>query len=431
MTAPLERWVPTKADPFDLPAAGHVLRRVALGATLRQRLAAVRAGVDATLDDLLAAPAGAAPVDELFADVVAMGDIERVRAWRVWRLLTGPHRLRERMSLLWHGHFATADSKVMHPPAMARQMDLFDRLGLGVFDELALGVSQDPAMLRYLDSDANVAGSPNENFARELFELFTLGVSNYTEADVQEAARAFTGWRVRDGRFYFDRRRHDGGPKRVLGTAGTLGGEDVVRLAVASPASARFLATRLLRWFVHPEPLESEVEAVASCYTAQGRHLGRTLGVLLRSRLFFSARARRSMVASPLEHLVTVVRSLGRRTAPARLARTAAELGENLLEPPSVAGWPSGEAWVHPTAWRQRSNALARLLSTMDPQRLVDGDSPERRLWQAKRLLLDGDPDAADDAELLALARSPAGRGPGGASALLHAVAVLPRSWLW
>jgi len=357
----LAPWQQSGDDPFDLVKAGHLLRRAGFGASLRERRRAVEVGVSATVD-ALCAQSEADPYTDLLEDVISLGEIERVRAWRFLQMLQSPDRLRARMGLFWHQHFATSNQKVASPALMARQQATFDRLGLGVFDDLLLAASQEPAMLKWLDAESSKKGKPNENFARELMELFTLGRGNYGERDVQEAARAFTGWQGKDGRFRVLPAWHDGGEKTVLGESGAFTGEEVVRLVARQPSSARFLARKLLLFFVHPEPSDAEVAALAVVYTREGRHVGRTLSALLRSKLFFSARAHRSKILSPIELVVLLVRSLGAKAAPAALARAAAALGQTLLEPPSVEGWAQERAWVTSATWLLRQNFVAELL---------------------------------------------------------------------
>jgi uncharacterized protein (DUF1800 family) len=433
VTDPLRPWQPSAREPFDLKRAGHLLRRAGFGGPLRLRERMVREGVDAALQVVAPDETAASPADALLRDVVALGEIERVRSFRVWLCLQGQSPLRERTSLFWHHHFATSNRKLLDPRAMAMQQAMFDARGLGTFDELLLAACRDPALLRWLDNDTNVAAKPNENFARELFELFTLGRGNYTEQDVREAARAFTGWHVRDGQFHFAGWLHDNGSKQVFGSSGALGGEDIVRLCAERPESATFLARKWLCWFVHPEPMPEEVEALLRCYLEQGRHVGRTLRVLLRSELFFGARAFRSKVKSPADFVLGLVRGLNCRAAPDELARAMGRMGELWLEPPSVAGWPGERAWLNTATWLQRSNFAAELLAGQRgklqprPEDLLAGlGSPEERTTAALDLLLDGEASAESRKRLLAFARSDAGRGPGGASALLHATTALP-----
>jgi len=431
MSDALQPFAPTRSDPFDLRKCGHLLRRAGFGASLQHRQRLVRDGLDAALAEVTAPPAPGT-VDALLQEAIALAEIERVRAYRVLRALDCSAPLAERMSVFWHGHFATGNQKVLDPRAMALQFATFDRCGLGTFDELCTAMGRDPALLRWLDNDTNVKGRPNENFARELFELFTLGRGNYGEDDVREAARAFTGHEVHDGAFTFVRARHDGGEKRVLGQQGPFAGDDVVALAVRQPASARFLARKWLLHFVQPDPLPEHQDELARCYEQNDRHVGRTLAVLLRSRLFFAPTSYRSRVKSPADFAIGLVRALGSRAAPSELARAMARMGEVWCEPPSVEGWHGDRAWLTGASWLLRSNFAADLLAgrrgKLRPavdDLLAAASTPEQRCTLALLHLLDGDAGPASRERLLAFARTqPA--GPAQDAALLHSVTLLP-----
>jgi uncharacterized protein (DUF1800 family) len=241
---------------------------------------------------------------------------------------------------------------------------------------------------------------------------------------------------VRDGRFHFHPHLHDTGAKTVFGATAAMGGERVLELVVARPESARFLAAKLLRCFVHPEPEPAEVEAVATAYEANGRRIGAVLAILLRSRLFFSRRAYRSKVKSPADLVLGTVRALGAFAAPSELAAAMASMGESWLEPPSVEGWHGERAWLSPAAWLLRSNFVADLLARRrgklrpGPAALFTGlDSVRDRCRAATLILLDGDVPPAALASLarVAEAQERAGADPdAAAAALLHATSCLP-----
>jgi uncharacterized protein (DUF1800 family) len=433
MKDPLAPFEPTANDPFDLRKVGHLMRRAGFAASLQMRRDLVRAGLQPAID--LAAPLGEiGTADALLQEVVAFEDIERVRAFRVWLALQSANPLRERTSVFWHHHFATSNQKVLDPRAMALQTATFDRLGLGRFDDLLAAVCRDPAMLRWLDNDVNTKKQPNENFARELFELFTLGRGHYSEHDVREAARCFTGWHVRDGQFRFDPALHDDGEKSLFGRGGAFDGGDVIARVVVRGECAEFLADEWLRWFVHPEPEREEIDAVASAFERSDRNVGETLHRLLRSRLFFSERAYRSKIKSPAEFTIGTVRLLGGRAAATDVARAMSSLGETWLEPPSVEGWQGGRAWLSPASWLLRSNWVADLLGgrrgklSPRPSFLFGSlTKPKDRARAAALLLLDGEVDADSAARIEAVAAAHAGAGADAcAGAVLHATACLP-----
>jgi uncharacterized protein (DUF1800 family) len=397
---PLAPFEPSAVDPFDLRKAGHLFRRTGYCADLATRRRAVRRGLARTMRSLSRRSKNGERVDA-WADLpIALDDRQALRNYRVWRLLDGRERLAERMSMFWHDHFATSIDKVADVGAMARQLKTFDELGLGRFEELVLAIARDPAMLRWLDNDTNVQGQPNENFARELLELFTMGRgAGYTERDVQEAARAFTGYTVRDRQFRFSRPKHDDGEKTVLGRTGRFDGDDVVRLAVRRPETARFLATRILESFVHPQPTEVEVDAVADLLVAKDGAIGDVLGVLLRSRSFFSDRAIRSRIKDPLDWTVGNARALGVHPAPARLADAAASLGLEVGAPPSVEGWRTESAWLTSATWLRRKRFATSVLApaAANAREFADlASDPSALVERVVDAVLDGAVDPAD-----------------------------------
>ncbi len=426
----LAPWQPTAGDPFDLAKVGHLVRRGGFSASLAKRRELQRAGPLAAVAQLAApGPDGAAMLQQL----LTFDDIQRVRAWRVWLVLHGEHQLQLRLSAFWHDHFATSDRKLLDPRSMALQQATFDRLGSGVFDELLAAMCRDPALLRWLDNDVNTKANPNENFARELFELFTLGRGNYSEADIRAAARAFTGWHVRDGRFHFAAHLHDAGDKELFSARGPLTGDDVIARTVVRRESAEFLAAKWLRWFVHPEPERAEVDALAAAYEQGGRDVGAAIRQLLQSRLFFSPRAYRSKVKGPAEFVLGTVRSLGGRAKPAQLAATMGALGESWLEPPSVEGWHRERAWLSPAAWLLRSNFVADLLAGRGQQLapaprtlMPDSKKPVDLAKAAFLLLLDAVPARAVLDPVAAVAAAHGADADAAAAAVLHAVACLP-----
>ncbi len=251
--------------PYDTAASGwtrrhaaHLLWRAQHGATDAEIARAHADGLPATLDRLLAPQ----PENDEFrtADAalaqlaVDSNDISDLKAWWAHRIVRSANPLVEKMTLFWHNHFATSNAKVGSAKQMAAQNALLRSQALGSFRELLRAMASDVAMLVWLDGNANRRRQPNENFARELLELFALGVGNYSEHDIQEAARAFTGWHVRQGKFWFNGRQHDDGIKQVFGVSANFDGGDVVDLCLAQPACPRFLAAKLLRCFVSPSP---------------------------------------------------------------------------------------------------------------------------------------------------------------------------------
>lgn len=373
---PLRPFVPSSAAPWDAGAATHLLRRAGFAPAMHEIERARADGVAATVDRLVdGAPESrrAHELDALGDGIARRGELDRLRAWWLQRMRYTARPLHARLALFWHGHFATSDRKVGSPARMLGQLRTIEAHARGPFDAMLRAISRDPAMIVWLDGDDNAKGRPNENYARELFELFTLGVGHYTERDVLEGARAFTGWHQRRGAFVFRRRSHDDGDKTILGETGPFDGDDVVRIALAQPAAGRFLATKLLREFVTPVPTDPLVDAVASALRDTGFDVGETLRRLLKSAAMFDPAHRRSRIPSPVEFVIGIARSLERRTRGPALARATARMGQRLFEPPSVKGWPGHRRWLDSTTMLVRLNTA---VAATRPA--ADGFAPDR-----------------------------------------------------
>jgi Protein of unknown function (DUF1800) len=354
---PAEAWQPWMHDQrqrFDAKWAGHLFRRAAFGASPDEVRKAVRDGPDATLDRLFSGdPRAAARLELLDAtgeEFAKADETDKLRAWWVSAMLHGGHPLREKMVLFWHNHFATSVAKVQSGLLIFRQNQLLRMHALGRFGPLLTGISRDPAMLVWLDSNQNVKSHPNENFAREVMELFTLGVGNYTEKDVPEAARAFTGWHVdrESQHFELDAAEHDDGPKTILGRTGKWDGDDVLRVLMAQPACARFLAAQLYRYFVsETDPPKGLLEPLADELRRNDYDIGAAVKTMLRSRLFFSDHAYGKRIKSPVEHVLGTAKAAWPGPFPSiGLAKSLDEMGQSLFAPPNVKGWTGGKNWL-------------------------------------------------------------------------------------
>jgi uncharacterized protein (DUF1800 family) len=293
--------------------------------------------------------------------LLSAGGIESLQAWWMSLILESGAPLRERMALVWHDHFATSNDKVDDVRLMHRQNELFRASGLGDFRELLHDVARDAAMLVWLDGNSNRAEQPNENFARELLELFALGIGSYTEDDVREVARAFSGWGTEGRSSTFRAEHHDARPKTIFGHTGAWTGDDALELVLEHPACCRHVARVLLEAFVMPSPADEWVEGVAGLLLECEWSVARTLEVLLASELFFSSAARRSRIAGPVELVAATARALDARIAPRLAARMASDMGQALFRPPSVKGWDGGRHWIHSGTWIARHNALVEL----------------------------------------------------------------------
>ncbi len=288
-----------------------------------------------------------------------------LKAWWLRRMAKGPRSLQEKLTLFWHGHFATSMEKVRDAYLMWRQNDLFRQMGMGSWPDLLIAVAKDPAMLIWLDQAQSRKEHPNENFAREVMELFALGEGHYTEKDITEGARALTGWSYDRLEQTFIERPfwHDRGQKTIFGQTGNFDGEDFLRMIVAEPQAARFITSKLWKFFAGVEPSE----ALASALEAEFRNAKDTFKPVLRtmflSEEFYAPSIMRNQVKSPVQWLVGSVRVLERELPPplACLALTR-NLGQDLFAPPNVKGWDGGLSWITTNTLLARYNEAATLI---------------------------------------------------------------------
>ena len=318
--------------------------------------------------------------------------------WWFGRMAGTAWPLREKMTLFWHGHFATSLEKVRQVPLMARQNELFRRHALGSFRDLTGDIVEDPAMMVYLDTNTSRREHPNENFARELMELFTLGEGNYTEDDVKEGARASTGYVFRpvmlESRFVPF--QHDDGEKTFLGEKGRWNGRDIVNIIFRKPQCAKFITAKLWRFFVSdtlPEPALHEALA-AALQKAEWR-LSAFLRTLFNAAEFYSPAVMRAQIKSPVQFLVQLRKQLELKSPvpPVLLAGTLQQLGQVLFRPPNVAGWEGGRAWINTSTLLMRYN-VAGAVATGDlsglpaPQRPNGGNQPPRVMERVRERMM-------------------------------------------
>jgi uncharacterized protein (DUF1800 family) len=416
-------YTPTDDAPWDVRRVAHLHRRAGFAATWAELQRDLKDGPAASIDRLLTgksamhAPGEFASTADLLADAaVAANEPGRLKAWWFYRMLFGPDPLAEKLTLMWHNHFATGVSKVQNLAEMRRQNDTFRRLGKGWFGELLNASVREPALLAYLDAPANRKGHPNENLGRELMELFTLGVGNYTEADVKEAARCLTGWTVEDGKFAEVPARHDDGEKTVLGKKGRWTGRDLVKVLLDSPCTARRIVWRLCDTFLGEKAVTAEaMKSLADGLMANNLDIAWAVGMILQSKAFFADANIGTRVKGPVEFIVGAARALEMfDPAPSTLALAdwSGRMGQDLFEPPNVGGWPGGRAWVGARSMIARSNFVAALVdgSNAGRSKAYDPDELAKKYDQPTdanaliamhcRLLLGGDPTPALTARL-------------------------------
>ena len=298
-------------------------------------------------------------VDKFFYSLTANNiETQRLGLWWANRMLTSPRPLEEKLTLLWHGHFATGQNKVRDYRMMLQQNRMLRANASGTLRNLLVGILKDPGMLVYLDNGENIKSHPNENFGRELLELFSMGVGNYSERDVREAARAFTGWTNDALTYKFDADQHDFGEKTFLGRTGPLNGEDIIDTILAQPVTGEFVAGKLYRYFVR-EDISSEVKAdLGRSFRASGYQIKPLMRRMLLSKDFYSTPSVATQIKSPVHLVVSTYKKMGLREVPTipDFGRLTGGLGQTLFEPPNVAGWAGGRTWITPATLLQRGN---------------------------------------------------------------------------
>jgi uncharacterized protein (DUF1800 family) len=371
----------------------HLLRRAGFGATRAELEAYVGKGYDAVVEELLHPQEAQAMPDDLIrryhVDMSELRQLDGAGAYWLYRMFTTRCPLEEKIALFWHGLFATGYTKLNQARALLNQVDMFRRYGLGRFDTLLLELSKDPAMLLWLDNNDNHKDAINENYGRELLELFSMGIGHYTEQDIKECARAFTGWTLKNAEYmamraskdsiwpygrinwHFEYRDwdHDSGEKTFLGQRGNFNGEEIIAIIAPQQATARFVCQRLFQFFAADEiddAGEQVIEAMMQTYFDSGYEIRAVLRTLFHSDYFRSEQARYARVKGPVELLVGAVRLAGSYQKPTlganQLAYQALYMGQGLLAPPTVEGWHEGVEWIDSGALVERVNFAAREL---------------------------------------------------------------------
>jgi hypothetical protein len=273
-------------------------------------------------------------------------------------MVATPRPLEEKMALFWHGHFAVNESKVRDYRKMLGQLELFYKHGAGNFRDLLIAEAQHPAMLSFIDAGVNVKGAPNENFAREIMELFTMGVGNYTEKDIREAARAFTGWNYVDLKFVVNKEQHDEGQKTFLGKTGNFDGVDIIDIILQQPVTARYISGKIYRYFVRQDLSPELQEKLGAVLRGAKYNLAPLLETMFLARDFYSPASVGTQIKSPVQLAISTYRKLGLKDAPGVPDFNVATgtLGQRLFSPPTVAGWAEGRSWITPGLLLERGN---------------------------------------------------------------------------
>ena len=291
-------------------------------------------------------------------------ETNRVAYWWANRMVASNSPLQEKMALFWHGHYAVNESKVRDYRKLLREVEMFHEMGTGNFRDLMVTIAQDPAMLSFLDAGVNVRGAPNENFAREIMELFTMGVGNYSESDIREAARAFTGWNYVDMDFVINEDQHDDGPKTVLGRTGNFDGVEVIDIIMDQPVTAEYIAGKIYRFFVRQDLSPKLQEELGNIFRDADYEVAPLLEAIFMSRDFYSAASVGTQIKSPVQLAISTYRKLGLTEVPGvpDFNSATSALGQLLFRPPTVAGWAHGRSWVTPGLLLERGNFARDIL---------------------------------------------------------------------
>jgi uncharacterized protein DUF1800 len=359
---------PCAKQPWNLRWAGHLYRRAAFGATWKQLQQALADGPQKTVDHLLHPKLDIDGFDkelgEYESSAAKSESAEGIRAWWLRRMILTPHPLLEKMTLFWHGHFALSNTRVKNAQLMYQYICLLRQNAMGGYESLLNGISHNPAMLISLDSEKNRKAQPNENYARELLQSFGLGPSNFTENDVSETARAFTGWFVMKNQCRFIPREHDEGTKKILGEEGNFNSKDAIRTVLRQPAAPRFVIRKLYRWFISEieEPSDSLIAPLEESF-AIDYNIENLISTMLGSNIFFSQIAYRKRIKSPVEFALGIIQGLEENVSTTQLGQDLAALGQNLYHAPTIKGWQGGRHWINSSTLLGRCNLANALLS--------------------------------------------------------------------
>ena len=380
----------------DTALMAHLLRRAGFGANRDELESYLEIGYDGAVEALLNPSDPGNMPDDLIrryhVDQSELRDLPSSSAYWMYRMISTSCPMEEKTALFWHGLFATGYSKLNQARSQLNQVEMFRRSGLGSFEDLLVELSKDPAMIVWLDNNENHGASINENYGRELLELFSMGIGNYSEDDIKGCARAFTGWTLGNAEYmsvraakdsiwpygriawHFDYREedHDDGEKTFLGETGRFNGEDIIAIIVKQEATARFVATRLFQFFAADEITEAgekTIEAMMATYFSSGYQIRDMLRTLFHSEYFKSEEARFARVKGPVEMVVGAIRMAGNYQDPylgiEGVANTMFYMGQGLLRPPTVEGWHEGTEWIDSGALVERVNFVAKELSNV------------------------------------------------------------------
>lgn len=362
------RWEPSAEEPWNMQRAALLFRRAGFGASEEELKKSLQTSPAFSVDRLLGKNQTDASVADTFEEeseilakgVLAGGDAKNLASWWLHRLLHSPAATIEKLTLFWHSHFATGAEKVIDPELMLQQNRTLRLHALGSFRTMVQAISKDPAMLIYLDSVTNRKSHANENYARELMELFCLGEGNYSERDVQQLARCFTGWEIRRKQFRFNPYQHDSGKKSILGVDGIDSGEDAIDCVVRHHATPKFIVRKLFKFFVcdEPEPSDECLAPLVKTFVDSDFVIQPVIERILCSRILLSGWSAGRKVRSPIDVAIGCLRGLQATTNLDSLTKRLRPLGQNLFFPPNVKGWDGGRSWINSSTLIGRANLV-------------------------------------------------------------------------
>ncbi len=402
-------WSPSEDERWNRQRASLLFRRAGFGATQEELKNAVAISPSEAIDKLLRKDSSEESRLDSFErestglaqSVLATSDTKQLATWWIHRMLNTPSPLVEKMTLFWHGHFATGAEKVQDAELMYIQNCLLRKNSLGSFQKLAQGIAKDPAMLIYLDSSSNRKAHANENFARELMELFCLGEGKYTESDVQQLARCFTGWEIRRKQFRFNPFQHDTSLKSLLGLSGIESGESAIDCVLASPHMPQFIAHKLFRFFVSDEshPSSELLSPLVERFKSADYTIESIVEMILKSRLFLSGWSIGRKVRSPIELVIGWMRTMKCSSNLGFVSDRLRTLGQAVFFPPNVKGWEGGRNWINSSTLVGRANLIYDLIHhentrfdgaplTVFTDRIAASDQSQLATWFAMHFLV-------------------------------------------
>lgn len=388
----LDPYVPTPTKPWNKRLVSHLLNRTMFGAKVSQVNSVLNLTPSEAVDQLFVPYGSPDPPGPWVTEAPDFNSpyntqrMSQLRTWWVRLMYEQPISIREKLILFWHNHFVSEGSTVVIPQYMYIQNNIFRTQAFGNFKDMAKQITRDPAMLIYLDGRYNVVGNPNENYARELMELFTMGIGNYTETDIREAARALTGWVLSGLSSVFVPSRHDYGNKTILGQTGNFNDEDVINIIFSQPITAKYICKKLYKFFVHESSNMSYanhvIDEMGDILRNNNYELQPLLKILFKSKLFYSDEILSSIVTAPLDLMLGAIKKMNIIFDPSSIntrlnfvIAQSSSAGQYILDPPNVQGWVGYRQWLSTLSMPTRASFLESIVTGIQKNGLPTGFS--------------------------------------------------------